>query len=359
MKFKAEIRKVADLIPHPRNQEFFDHIHGDMWDLLVESITKDGLKDPILITTNNIVVSGNERLRVHKFKHIEEIECIVREYKNEDEILKDLIEINIIQRGDGNPNLVKLGHCILELERIYGINYGNNQYNKSSSPLENSMTQQELMRRLNKDRNTYARSKMLAELPKEYQDLIEGGSITPSTGARFIATLSEEDQMKLLEQLPATKKYTQKQVQELYDDMKLQLEQKDNEIIILEQKNSTLANSDVAYMEKQEELERTQAELRKVYERAEQQVDIISKMKKEADESKIAAELVKSNYKLIESISMALANQVRDIGSIAKYMKQEDKEKYQKLLNKIEGDIINAIDDIKHNKSGNKILSIK
>lgn len=41
--------------------------------------------------------------------------------KNDDKILKDLIETNIRQRGIGNPNPVKLGRCIRELERIYGI----------------------------------------------------------------------------------------------------------------------------------------------------------------------------------------------------------------------------------------------
>ena len=47
----------------------------------------------------------------------------------------DLIETNIRQRGIGNPNPIKLGRCIKELERIYGIQRGStsfqgNQYNE-------------------------------------------------------------------------------------------------------------------------------------------------------------------------------------------------------------------------------------
>lgn len=38
--------------------------------------------------------------------------------------LGDLIETNIRQRGIGNPNPIKLGRCIKELERIYGIKEG-------------------------------------------------------------------------------------------------------------------------------------------------------------------------------------------------------------------------------------------
>ena len=39
-------------------------------------------------------------------------------------MLKDLIETNIRQRGIDNPNPVKLGRCIKELERIYGVREG-------------------------------------------------------------------------------------------------------------------------------------------------------------------------------------------------------------------------------------------
>lgn len=37
---------------------------------------------------------------------------------------QDLIESNLRQRVLGNPNPVKLGRCIKELERIYGIQHG-------------------------------------------------------------------------------------------------------------------------------------------------------------------------------------------------------------------------------------------
>lgn len=36
----------------------------------------------------------------------------------------DLIDTNIRQRGIGNPNPIKLGRYIKELERIYGIKEG-------------------------------------------------------------------------------------------------------------------------------------------------------------------------------------------------------------------------------------------
>lgn len=40
-------------------------------------------------------------------------------------LVLDFIESNIRQRGIGNPNPMKLGRCIKELERIYGTEYMN------------------------------------------------------------------------------------------------------------------------------------------------------------------------------------------------------------------------------------------
>lgn len=354
MDIVIEKRNIDELIPHPRNEEFFDHIHGDMWFALVDSIEKNGLKEPILITDKDVIVSGHERVRVYEHLGIEEIDCIVNYYDNDDEILRDLIEINILQRGVGNPNPIKFGRCIKELKRIYGVGKGN-----TKSPLETLLSEEEFLDKIHVTKPTCNRYETLAGLPKEYQDLIEAGTLSPSTGARFIATLSEEDQMKLLELLPSAKKYTQKQIQDLYDDMKLQLDQKNEEILVLKQEKDDLANNDTAFLEKQKELEKTQVELRKIYERAEQQSKTIEKLKKASDESAVAAELVKSDYKLLESLSVTLTRQLKDIGNVAKYMKSDDKDKYQKLLSKIEDDAINAMDNIKHCKNNGKIVAMR
>lgn len=60
-------------------------------------------------------------------------------------LLADLIETNIRQRGIGNPNPVKLGRCIKELERIYDIHQGNgsNQYKQNPKVSDNAKTSQE------------------------------------------------------------------------------------------------------------------------------------------------------------------------------------------------------------------------
>lgn len=52
------------------------------------------------------------------------------------------IETNIRQRGIGNPNAIKLGRCIKELERIYGIQNGNNQHDRVPKLSEGSVYSQ-------------------------------------------------------------------------------------------------------------------------------------------------------------------------------------------------------------------------
>ena len=53
---------------------------------------------------------------------------------------KDLIETNIRQRGIGNPNPVKLGRCIRELERIYGVERGGDRKSNTNNSVLISQT---------------------------------------------------------------------------------------------------------------------------------------------------------------------------------------------------------------------------
>lgn len=50
-----------------------------------------------------------------------------------------MFKSNIRQRGIGNPNPMKLGRCIKELERIYRISKGNNQHSSLPNNSEGSI----------------------------------------------------------------------------------------------------------------------------------------------------------------------------------------------------------------------------
>lgn len=88
------------------------------WNAFKESISTSGIVEPIVVTQDMIIVSGHQRVRAAKELGLSTIMVDIRTYENDDKVLKDLIETNIRQRGIGNPNPVKLGRCIKELERI-------------------------------------------------------------------------------------------------------------------------------------------------------------------------------------------------------------------------------------------------
>ena len=129
--------KVSELIPYKDNDYFFDDIKGEAWQAFIDSIKTSGVIEPIIITQDKVIVSGHQRVRACKALGIEEIQGEVRLFDSEDELLKQIIETNIRQRGIGNPNPVKLGRCFKELERIYGVHQGNgsNQHQQKTKQI--------------------------------------------------------------------------------------------------------------------------------------------------------------------------------------------------------------------------------
>ncbi|MCM1258617.1 MAG: ParB/RepB/Spo0J family partition protein [Roseburia sp.] len=223
-----EMMKVDDLKAHPKNDFFFDDIEGENWSEFLESVKTRGVIEPLVITPEKIIVSGHQRARACRELSIKEVKAEIRLYDNEDQVLQDLIETNLRQRGIGNPNAVKLGRCIKELERIYGIKNGR-PLKETSNNVGNKKSQEALLKELGMNKETYRQAKKLASLPKELQQMVEEGKITASTASRVIAGLSDDEKKKLLDTLEPDRKYTQKEVQ-AYIDKIAELEAREPEI---------------------------------------------------------------------------------------------------------------------------------
>ena len=82
------------------------------------------------------------------------------------------------------------------------------------------ISQEDIARELGVSPTTLKDLKRLSTLLPELQDIISEGRINATTGFKLIARLSEEEQQKLFEILPAAKSFTQKQVQEYVDQIK-------------------------------------------------------------------------------------------------------------------------------------------
>lgn len=225
--------KVKDLKPHPRNKEFFDDMSGDKWKEFLESVKTSGIIEPIVITQDNVVVSGHQRLRAAKELNLETVPTIMKIYYSEDEILKDLLETNVRQRGSINTSSVKSAAIISTLEKIY-------KGDKSGTTPNN---QKELADKLGVSLRTLQYIKQLDKLPDELKLILEDGKITSSTGLKIMEKLSEEEQKLVINMIQSSEKdkFTSKEINKYIEELR----QKDLEIAKLNNKlNEVISNED-------------------------------------------------------------------------------------------------------------------
>jgi len=205
---------INELKPHPRNNEFFDDMSGEKWKEFLDSVKSRGVIEPIVITHDKMIVSGHQRVRACNELGIKTVMCDLHAYDNDDQILQDLLETNIRQRGDVGGSAKKVGLRIKELERLYGIEHGNNQYLNGYEKNSYPKTQENLASDMNMDVRTLQNYKLLADMIPELSDLIDTGIVTKTTALAMMRNLSEKEQEELITSLPSDKKYTQKQMDE-------------------------------------------------------------------------------------------------------------------------------------------------
>lgn len=191
--------KTKELIPHPRNSYFFDDIAGEAWTEFLGSVKSSGIIEPIIVTQNKVIVSGHQRRRAALELGIEEVVVETKIFDSEDDVLKALIETNIRQRGAGNPNPVKFGRCLKELERITGIREGS-----AGSPDPNysgRKTQSDLAKELGVSVDTINNYKRLADATPTLQEIVEAGKITPTSALKIIRSMPEEEQEAIAKEI--------------------------------------------------------------------------------------------------------------------------------------------------------------
>ena len=196
-----ELMNPNNLRPHPRNNEFFDDMDGQKWKDFLQSVRTSGIIEPIIVTQDLVIVSGHQRVRAAKAIGLMKIAVEVRHYDSGDKVLKDLIETNIMQRGIGNTNPIKLAKCIVELERILGIKHGNNQHGERTEHNERSTTQAELAEQLKLSEVQLRRYKKLLDLVPELQSAVETGMVSATSATAILAKLPECEQKAIAEQI--------------------------------------------------------------------------------------------------------------------------------------------------------------
>lgn len=222
--------KISELTIHPRNEEFFDDIEGNKWRDFKESIKRRGVVEAVVVTQDLMIVSGHQRVRACKELGMEEVPCRIVHYSDydkehnrtkEDMILEDLISTNIMQRGVGNVNPMKMAKCIMELERIKGIRQGSNNEKGNNrigerENLADKISQSDLAEQLHISTRQMQDYKKLLNLIPELQEMINENEMKASVGYKVWAKMPKEEQEKFFNEIgrERIKNLTQKATQE-------------------------------------------------------------------------------------------------------------------------------------------------
>lgn len=208
-----QMMKVAELIPHSRNTEFFDDMSGEKWNDFLESVKTSGIIEPIVVTQDKVIVSGHQRVRACVELGIADILAEVRVYDDETKVIKDLIETNVRQRGMIPGSDRQIAARVNALKSVYGISRGGNRS-------ETQMTLGDVAAKAGTTADKYKNASVVCSTIPEVQELLETGIVSSATVRNLIATLSEEEQEKLVESLPQTEKITAKQMETYIAEIK-------------------------------------------------------------------------------------------------------------------------------------------
>lgn len=308
--------QVDKLIPHPRNNDFFDDISGEAWEKLCKSIRENGIYESLIVSPNMIVVSGTQRLRAAKAVGLEEVPCVIKTFENESKLIQALIEINLLQRGVVQHSTKQMANIIKALEEANEVHRGgngNNQYttrnqiatgiasqkstnmsdikvadgeksvksgnmnnvhfsteNESSANEIKHLSTAQIAEQLGINLRTYGYYKRLAALIPELQDetFEENGKISMSVASRILAQLSEEEQLQVANQLHSVEKLTEAKAKKMVEEIRKSKDSSDKTVEAAKEearKQRDLAESVKSALQKEkEDSKKTKEELERI-----------------------------------------------------------------------------------------------
>ena len=167
---------VNKIIPNPRQPR--TQFNEESILELADSIKSKGIAQPILVRMKKDsyeLVAGERRLRAAKKAGLSAVPAIIKDFTDEESLELALIEN--LQREDLNP--------MDEAEAYYML------------MTEFKITQQDVAKKVGKNRSTVANMLRLIELPQEVKKSLRKGEIT--TGhARALLTITDKDKQMLV-----------------------------------------------------------------------------------------------------------------------------------------------------------------
>jgi ParB family chromosome partitioning protein len=172
---------LADLKPNPE-QPRRDFKESSLREL-ADSIREKGVLQPVLVEADvgggYTIVAGERRVRAARMAGMDRIPVIIRQFTSLERLEIALIEN--VQRDDLSP---------IEEAQAY----------KRLMELSD-LSQEQIARKVGKDRSTVANAVRLLKLPQDAQSALDAGTISPGHARALLALVNVSDQQVLLRRM--------------------------------------------------------------------------------------------------------------------------------------------------------------
>jgi len=162
---------------HPNPNQPRKEFRQEALQELADSVREKGVLQPILVEENPhgegyLIIAGERRYRASKLAGLQEIPVIVKSF-SEEEVL-EIALIENIQREDLTP---------IEEAKAY------------RNLMESfSLSQEEVAKKVGKNRSTVANAMRLLKLPEDMQEALTQGNITPGHARTILSVVNPADQ---------------------------------------------------------------------------------------------------------------------------------------------------------------------
>lgn len=191
---------------HPRNLEFFDDISGEDYEQFKASIKEEGIITEIIVAPDMTILSGHQRYKAAKELGLKTVPIRIREdAETEEQKLKLLLAANF-GRKENSPG--KKRKVAAEYVALCGYGHGGSRCQNGTM-----LTLDEIAAQLGTNKRSLQRClKIERDLSEDMKQLLDDGVISETFAADVIAGMTEEEQIKLISKLDATKKYTAREL---------------------------------------------------------------------------------------------------------------------------------------------------
>lgn len=213
-----------DIRPFTGNADIFRDLSGDEYAVLRDSIAEHGIITPLVVTQDNVLIAGHQRLRVAQELGLDTVPCVVRQVANDTELELLLIEDNVRRRHLSPYEFAKAVKRAYELN---GIRHGGDRQESDS----NSCLQ-DIADSFGVSKFKVKEARTLAELIPSFGELLDAKRITREV-ATHLAQLPHDAQVALYDDWDAGWKHAHadalKKLKDEYKDTMKALTKKQKE----------------------------------------------------------------------------------------------------------------------------------